>query len=113
MIDSEGRIFACYAGMPFDDGRQEGYQAACRSLCERIQAERGVNSFDPQEESHTRGRFPAVNFGISQGNGKSKASRLREGRRAGLIQRLREDPGLQRIASFQDSEWFLTSGITY
>ena len=65
-----------------------------------------TNDLDQEEECHNRGNFPSINFGISQGNGKGEATSLREGKRAGLIRlikRMRDNPDLQRIASFQDS----------
>jgi hypothetical protein len=99
IIDSEGRIFSSYAGKPFDDG----YQASCVRLCDFVQAERDKNDFDQKEKHHNRGNFPSINFGISQGNGKGEGTRLKDGKHAGLIQRMRDNPDLQRIASFQDS----------
>ena len=99
IIDSEKRIFALYAGMPFDDG----YMEACTRICNFIKTELENNQFHPKEQNHNRGDFVSINFGISQGNGKGEGKRLLEGRHAGLIRRMRDHPDIQRIASFQDS----------
>ena len=99
IIDSEKRIFALYAGMPFDDG----YIEACTRICDFIKTELEKNQFHPKEQHHSRGDFVAINFGISQGNGKGEGTRLSEGQHAGLIRRMRNNPDIQRIASFQDS----------
>lgn len=109
MIDSEKRIFAVYAGMPFDNG----YLEACDRVVEFNKTELLHNEFHPKEKHHNRGDFPSINFGISQGNGKGEGTRLLEGQHAGLIHRMRENPDIQRIASFQDSTCIVVTGSRF
>ena len=85
--------------MPYDSG----YKKATENLHAFIKEQGELTQFEPGEMFHRRGHFPAVNFGISQGNGKAEATTLNTGRHTDLINRILANPDLQRIASFADS----------
>lgn len=98
-MDSSKRIYAVYAGIPNDDG----YETNAEDLYHELERCRQEATFLPGEVDHRRGLFPAVNFGISQGNGKGPASRLKTGHHGVLINSLLRSERLNfRIANFPD-----------
>jgi len=109
IIDSEKRIFAVYAGMPFDDG----YMEACARICDFIKTELENNEFHYKEQHHNRGDFVSINFGISQGNGKGEGTRLSEGQHAELIRRMLDHLDIQRIAAFQDGAYLVATNSRF
>jgi hypothetical protein len=98
IIDPHGSIFAVLAGMPADPT----YKASAASTYETFKAAGESETFKHAECVHRRGRFAALPFGISYGNGQTVPARLRTGGHAELVETLRGDRGLERIASYAD-----------
>jgi hypothetical protein len=98
MADPEGRIFAVLAGMPADPTYKESTAAVFKDLKAAGESE----AFGVKESIHRRGRFPALPFGISYGNGQTVPARLKAGSHEGLIEALRASRDVQRIANYAD-----------
>ena len=58
------------------------------------------------EKKHRRGRFPVVNMGVSYGNGTTEAVNLKDDNHDPMIQRLRDDKDIQRMATFASGKQF-------
>lgn len=62
------------------------------------------STFTKDETNHARGRFPAINVGISLGPGGKEPLRVRVGQHEGMMQALLDDENIQRLAQHQDGE---------
>ncbi|KAF8814950.1 hypothetical protein BYT27DRAFT_7062848, partial [Phlegmacium glaucopus] len=64
-IDQDNRVFLVLAGRPSDQGYVDAADAAYQLL-----AKEGIGAnFAFDQVSHRRGRFPALNVGVTHGNG--------------------------------------------
>ena len=98
IIDPHGSIFAVLAGTPADPT----YKASAASAYETFKDAGEGEAFKHAECFHRRGHFAALPFGISYGNGQTVPARLRTGGHAELVEMLRGDRDLERIASYAD-----------
>ena len=107
IVDSKGHIFAVLAGMPADPT----YKASTTSAYLDFKAIGKGKTFSTRQRSHRRGKFAALPFGVSYGNGQTVPARLRTGGRDDLVEQLRSNTHLERIANFIDgtlSKFLLT-----
>jgi hypothetical protein len=89
------------AGQPYD--RSYGVDAS--ATLRLIQDAVATNSLGQGLTQHPRGKFPALTFGISYGGGQGHPKRLNDDtKHRDLIERLRGDKALHRLASYADSE---------
>jgi hypothetical protein len=98
IVDPKGYIFAVLAGMPADPT----YKASTAAVFNEFKAAGEGEAFKVEECIHRRGRFAALPFGISYGNGQTAPARLRTGGHDGLIEMLRGSKDLKRIANYAD-----------
>ena len=56
--------------------------------------------FKDAERHHRRGRFPALNFGVTHGNGTTEPINLSNDDHNAMICRFRESIEVQRVAKF-------------
>ncbi|PBK61848.1 hypothetical protein ARMSODRAFT_864955, partial [Armillaria solidipes] len=102
IVDNKGRIVAVIAGQPYDPS----YSAACMDAHDEIMQEGAAANFR-KASSHRRGRFPAVNVGISYGKGQRVPSRLQNGALAAIINRLVGSEAVMRMATYVSAAYNL------
>lgn len=77
-----------------------------RALNKILQEGQGA-SFSASEKKHRRGRFPAVNVGVTYGNGATEAINLKNSNHDAMVQRLCADKDIQRMATFASGRQFI------
>lgn len=85
--------------------KDTNYAAAADAAFESIIEEGKAASFTPKESAHRRGAFPAINVGVTHGKGTLAPVYLNNNRHAQMIERLLENPSLQRLATFASCEF--------
>ncbi|KAJ3568656.1 hypothetical protein NP233_g5573 [Leucocoprinus birnbaumii] len=93
LIDSEDNVFGALAGRPND----EEWLAACDRLYDAMASEASQVQFDDKYYTH-RGEFPAINVGLTPGQGSKYPHNIGLGPYEGMMTRLLENPDLQYIA---------------
>lgn len=75
--------------------------------------------FTKGQRSHRRGRYPAVNVGISMGMGPDAPVNLEQGKNAEVVKDLLANPDIQRMANhasgkraFTARRWLLTTALS-
>lgn len=104
LLDRSDRIYSVLVGQP----RGGAYlDAACR--CHRAILEEGRREhFEPEEQQHRRGNFPAINIGITHGMGLPVPTNLvNEGHRE-MVERLLADADIKRLATFASGAFLAT-----
>ena len=81
------------------------YAEACNRAGDTILEEGSRANFTKEQSVHLRGASPALNVGISYGNGSQAAHNLSHGTHSDMLQRLLANPDIQRIAGFTSSEF--------
>ncbi|KAJ8692146.1 hypothetical protein PTI98_009484 [Pleurotus ostreatus] len=102
LVDSGGRIFAVLAGRPKDPS----FEHDCQAMYSSMQAELRGFHLKETDTVHRRGNFPALAVGVSYGNGQRQPMRLIAGEtspQAPGLQRLLNNPAVQRVAAYGDS----------
>jgi hypothetical protein len=94
---------ALLAGRPPDGS----YVDACKRAFETLRKEGKVAMFSKQERNHLRGKFPAINFGVTHGKGTSEPVNLDNGIHDAMIHRIRSNEDFKRIATFASCEYHL------
>ncbi|KAK0430349.1 hypothetical protein EV421DRAFT_1672427, partial [Armillaria borealis] len=102
IVDNKGQIVAVIAGQPHDPS----YSAACMDAHDEIMQEGAAANFC-KASSHHRGRFPAVNVGISYGKGQRVPSRLQNGALAAIVNRLIGSEAVMRMATYASATYNL------
>lgn len=95
IVDNKERIVAVIVGQPHDPS----YSAACMDTHDQIMQEGAAANFR-KGPSRRRGRFPAVNVGISYGKGQRVPSRLQNGALATIVNRLIGSEAVMRMAAY-------------
>ncbi|KAJ3569745.1 hypothetical protein NP233_g4852 [Leucocoprinus birnbaumii] len=93
LIDSAGNVFGALAGRPND----EEWLRACEQLYEAMTLESSQKNFEVKYYTH-RGDFPAINVGLTSGQGSKFPHNIRLDKHEGMMQRLLENRDLQYIA---------------
>jgi hypothetical protein len=94
--------------MPADGTYKESTTAAF----EEFKAAGESEAFAVQQRTHRRGRFAALPFGVSYGNGQVVPARLSTGGHDELVEALRGSNELKRIANYADGE-FRSSAVAF
>ncbi|KAJ3552338.1 hypothetical protein NP233_g12907 [Leucocoprinus birnbaumii] len=102
LIDPQGNVFGVLAGRPNDDE----WLKACERLYDAMCLEASQVEFTKKQYTH-RGDFPAINVGISPGQGSKFPHNLGLGTYEAMMTRLLENPGLQYIADYHSCEYRL------
>ena len=95
IFDSEDCIIGACVGPP--DVAE--WPDVHRAVFEKVNAEREQATFAKEERKHRRGRFPAINVGISMGTGPSHPGVLELGSHSDMAERLVADPNIIRMAN--------------
>ncbi len=95
IFDSKDRVIGACVGPPDVAEWPEVHRAAF----EKVNAEREQATFTKDERKHRRGRFPAINVGISMGMGPDRPGVLELGSHTGMAERLVADPNIIRMAN--------------
>ncbi|KAF9529559.1 hypothetical protein CPB83DRAFT_852309 [Crepidotus variabilis] len=101
VLDSLKRVAVVLVGKI----NQESYQNATKEVFEGMEACGASAYFSDSESKHKRGKFPAVNVGISLGPGGTKPMRVSVGGHGPMMQRLIDNKHVQRLASHQDASF--------
>lgn len=78
-----------------------------------MQDERRGAKFRPKEKRHIRGAFPALDVGVTYGNGLRAPVNLHTGHHTAMLERLLNHPGLHRMAAFADGRTIFTILLAY
>lgn len=100
LYDRKNRIYASLSGRPAGDS----YGTAASNSFFRILEEGSDANFHRSHSVHRRGNFPALNVGVSYGMGQQVPASLKNEVHASLLDRLIQDPSIQRIAAFGSCE---------
>lgn len=95
IFDAKDRVIGACVGPPDVVGWPAVHQAAF----EKLNAEGERAHFTKGERVHRRGRFPAINVGISMGTGPSHPGNLQLGNHAKMVARLLADRNIIRMAN--------------
>lgn len=85
------------------------YDIASERVFKFIQHLGNSEPFTRGETQHLRGKFPAVNAGISLGPGCTFPSRVGVGSHDEMVEKLLNNKDVQRLASHQDGTYFYIS----
>ncbi|PPR04903.1 hypothetical protein CVT26_012726, partial [Gymnopilus dilepis] len=98
IIDGEGRVVGVYAGVPKNDETWDDVHHRAASLLEDA---RGHLTFEKKETNGRRGKFPAINVGISHGGGQPhpKVLQQADGNKK-VLEELVHDRAFERISGF-------------
>ncbi|KAF9471462.1 hypothetical protein BDN70DRAFT_819955, partial [Pholiota conissans] len=100
--DSSGRIVAVFVNGPDDLKWDEVKRGATNAIC----AARDRCRFPRKAAKHRRGNFPALNKGISHGNGSKRPGNLyQEKRNAAVLADLAKNPHISRISGHANSSF--------
>lgn len=102
IFDAQDRVIGACVGPP--DAAQ--WPDVHRRAFEKLSAEAAHAHFARKERIHRRGRFPAINVGISMGMGPSDPSNLDLGKHAAMVERLLADPDINRMANHASGAQF-------
>ncbi|TFK63313.1 hypothetical protein BDN72DRAFT_776013 [Pluteus cervinus] len=98
IVDKNDRVVAVLVSKLQDPG----YTASCKRVEALMGREGGAAKFTVQDTVHKRGLFPAVNAGITHGQGGGSPVNLKSDH-AETLNRLLQDVDVQRLASAADS----------
>ncbi|KAH6894810.1 hypothetical protein BKA70DRAFT_1117427 [Coprinopsis sp. MPI-PUGE-AT-0042] len=105
IVDSKtDKVFAVLVAAPNDPT----YRSACAKVAEVLESHGRSGKFTNEELHHKRGTFPAVNIGISYGQGSVKPGNLRN-KDPRMVAALLANVHIQRVAVFASyalSMWF-------
>ncbi|KAF9522256.1 hypothetical protein CPB83DRAFT_899807, partial [Crepidotus variabilis] len=102
VLDSLKRVVVVLIGKPGGD-----YDIASERVFKFIQHLGNSEPFTRGETQHLRGKFPAVNAGISLGPGCTFPSRVGVGSHDEMVEKLLNNKDVQRLASHQDAAFKL------
>ncbi|PBK61323.1 hypothetical protein ARMSODRAFT_855007, partial [Armillaria solidipes] len=102
IVDAKDRIIAVMAGQPSDPT----YGPSCMEAFDEIMLEGEAAKFR-KSSTHHRGRFPAVNVGISYGKGQRVPSRLQNGVLAAIVNCLVGSKAVIRMATYASASYNL------
>lgn len=90
-------MFAVLVGRPANDPT---YLQDCGRAFEAISRAGESANFRPEEKRHRRGCFPAINVGVSHGNGTTAPCQLSNGPHELMLSGLQAEKSIQRLAAF-------------
>ena len=79
---------------------QTSYPQAGEAVLDLILREGKTAYFKDAERHHRRGKFPALNFGVTHGNGTTEPVNLNNDDHDAMIRRFRATSEVQRVAKF-------------
>ncbi|PPQ82213.1 hypothetical protein CVT26_009203 [Gymnopilus dilepis] len=98
LIDNEDRVIGVCAGIPKNAKDWDALQRHAASLLENA---RGKLKFDQKDKDNRRGKFSAINIGISHGGGQPYPKALeQDAANAQVLEELMEDESFKRISGF-------------
>ena len=100
IIDRDGRIIALLSGRPNDDS----YTVACKEAYKLLEEIGKDMEFPDSCMEHMRGKFPAVNIGITHGKGTEKPHIRGKNAMNMRLKRIIEHSGFARIAQYQNGK---------
>ncbi|KAK1226361.1 hypothetical protein PQX77_010668 [Marasmius sp. AFHP31] len=101
IVDCKGRIVAFFAGRP---NRVDFVEDMTKVFDAMMEASKSMGWLGGLEVAHKRGFFHAYNAGVTMGMGSATPVVLRNSKPVqGIIQRLLDLPGLQRLSGYQNS----------
>ena len=101
-FDKTDRLFALLGGRPKDTT----YPNTTTAVFDLMMQEGLAANFHPKFLQHRRGRFAALNIGISHGQGTHHPVNLENHEHTEMAARLLASKHVQRMASFSDSKPF-------
>ncbi|TFK61426.1 hypothetical protein BDN72DRAFT_936115, partial [Pluteus cervinus] len=105
ILDGDGRVFAVLVGQPDNPN----FATSCDRVLSLMLQEGETVEFLRKDKRHRRGNFPAVNVGVMHGKGTQHPINISTAPYASTIQRLLENPDVQRLAAFSSAafqQWF-------
>jgi hypothetical protein len=84
------------------------FYKACLRFFHAVMLEGSNASFSKAECDHLRGKFPALNVGVTHGKGTSQPINLNNGSHTEMLQKLLGSEDAQRLASFASGEFLLS-----
>lgn len=96
ILDNGGRVIAVLAGRPSDSS----YTEAADRAFEAMVCEGRAAGFGSDVPKHRRGAFPALNTGVSYGEGQQQPAFLNTGKHAPMLKRLVDNKDFKRLATF-------------
>ncbi|KAH6866105.1 hypothetical protein BKA70DRAFT_1082829, partial [Coprinopsis sp. MPI-PUGE-AT-0042] len=104
------KIFAACVGRPSD----ESFDKAVEDAFEAMEAARVMCNFNLDDWLHRRGHFPALNAGISYGQGQKAAQNLDNGKGYNVIlQGLMSHPAIIRLAHYASASFAMFAPNVY
>lgn len=103
IFDSKDRVIGACVGPP-DVAQWPGVH---QRAFQKLNTEAAQAQFAKSERTHRRGRFPAINVGISMGMGPTHPDNLKLGKHAGMVERLLGDRDIIRMANHASGGYFL------
>ena len=98
ILDNDQRVIGVGAGKPKNDETWDDVHCRAASLLENA---RHKLHFDAKERQSRRGKFPAINVGISHGGGQPYPKTLEQNpKNAPILEELMADDCFQRISGF-------------
>lgn len=104
ILDSLRRIIAVLVGSPGD----LTFDQACSHFFDAVMFEGRKASFSKAECDHLRGKFPALNLGVTHAKGTSQPINIDNKSHTEMLQRLMGSKDAQRLASFASGEFVLS-----
>ena len=95
-MDKNGLVVGVLCSPP----DQTSYPQAGEAVLDLILREGKTAYFKDAERHHRRGKFPALNFGVTHGNGTTEPINLNNDDHDATIRRFRASPEAQRVAKF-------------
>lgn len=85
------------------------FDRTCCRFFNAVKFEGSNTSFSRAECDHLRGKFPALNVGVTHGKGTSQPLNINNGSHTEMLERLLGGEDAQRLASFASGEFVLGS----
>lgn len=98
LLDSQGVVFGVLAGRPNDDK----WLQACERFFEVMSQEGVKNKFSDVESHHRRGDFPAINVGVTPGQGSKSPHNLGLKGHEEMLGRLLSNKDFQYLADWHN-----------
>jgi hypothetical protein len=103
ILDSAQRIIMVLVGSPEDPT----FRQACIRFFHAVMREGSNASFSKAQRDHLRGKFPALNLGVTHGKGTLQPINLNNGPHTEMVKRLIGSEDAQRLASFASGGFLL------
>lgn len=108
-FDKAGRLIALLGGRPKD----AAYLQSTNAVFDLMMQEGLKANFHQKFQEHTRGRFMALNVGVTHGKGTHHPVNLDNHEHTEMVARLLASKHVQRMASFSDGSFALWNTLVY